>query len=163
MGITVEQLHAECGKGQFEIVLGHNICTEAADNIVYTRETVRAIARKHGLLATFVPKYTLDDAGSGCHVHLSLWQNDQNVFIASDESSKHGISTLGKEFMAGVLYHLPSILPFLAPLPIRFCYLSPLILFIFLFITKKCYHLLKFFNLLITSEIVPIHEKVHIV
>ncbi|KEH42128.1 glutamine synthetase domain protein [Medicago truncatula] len=125
MGITVEQLHAECGKGQFEIVLGHNICTEAADNIVYTRETVRAIARKHGLLATFVPKYTLDDAGSGCHVHLSLWQNDQNVFIASDESSKHGISTLGKEFMAGVLYHLPSILPFLAPLPISYDRLQP--------------------------------------
>ncbi|RHN79702.1 putative glutamine synthetase/guanido kinase, catalytic domain-containing protein [Medicago truncatula] len=40
--------------------------------------------------------------------------------MASDGSSKYGISTLGKEFMAGVLYHLPSILPFLAPLPIRF-------------------------------------------
>jgi len=50
------QLHAESGKGQFEIVLGHTICTEATDNLVYTRETVRAIARKHGLLATFVPK-----------------------------------------------------------------------------------------------------------
>lgn len=53
-------------------------------------------------------------------MHLSLWQNGQNVFMASDGSSKYGISTLGKEFMAGVLYHLPSILPFLAPLPIRF-------------------------------------------
>jgi glutamine synthetase len=50
------QLHAESGKGQFELVLGHTISTKAADNLVYTRETVRAIARKHGLLATFVPK-----------------------------------------------------------------------------------------------------------
>jgi len=39
-----------------EGVLGHTICSKAADNLVYTRETVRAIARKHGLLATFVPK-----------------------------------------------------------------------------------------------------------
>jgi glutamine synthetase len=53
-------------------------------------------------------------------VHLSLWQNGQNVFMASDGSSKYGISTLGKEFMAGVLYNLPSILPFVATLPIRF-------------------------------------------
>ncbi|CAK8571474.1 unnamed protein product [Lathyrus sativus] len=125
MGIPVEQLHAEAGKGQFELVLGHTICAKAADNLVYTRETVRSIARKHGLLATFIPKYSLDDLGSGCHVHLSLWQNGQNVFMASDESSKYGISTLGKEFMAGVLHHLPSILPFVAPLPISYDRLQP--------------------------------------
>ncbi|XP_013468103.2 protein fluG isoform X1 [Medicago truncatula] len=125
MGIPVEQLHAEAGKGQFELVLGHTICTKSADNLVYTRETVRAIARKHGLLATFIPKYKLDDLGSGCHVHLSLWQNGKNVFMASDGSSKYGISTLGKEFMAGVLYHLPSILPFVAPLPSSYDRLQP--------------------------------------
>ncbi|XP_058771183.1 protein fluG-like [Vicia villosa] len=125
IGIQVEQLHAEAGKGQFELVLEHKICTKAADNLVYTHETVRAIARKHGLLATFIPKYKLDDLGSGCHVHLSLWQKGRNVFMASDESSKYGISTLGKEFMAGVLYNLPSILPFVAPLPISYDRLQP--------------------------------------
>ncbi|KAK2401154.1 type-1 glutamine synthetase [Trifolium repens] len=125
MGIPIEQIHAEAGKGQFELVLGHTICTKAADNLVYTRETIRSIARKHGLLATFVPKYALDDLGSGSHVHLSLWQNGQNVFMASDGSSKYGISTLGKEFMAGVLYNLPSILPFVATLPISYDRLQP--------------------------------------
>ncbi|CAI8602514.1 unnamed protein product [Vicia faba] len=125
IGIQVEQLHAEGGKGQFELVLGHTICSKAADNLVYTRETIRSIATKHGLLATFIPKYALDDFGSGCHVHLSLWQNGRNVFMASDESSKYGISTLGKEFMAGVLHHLPSILPFVAPLPISYDRLQP--------------------------------------
>lgn len=125
IGIPVEQVHAEAGKGQFELVLGHTICTKSADNLVYTRETVRAIARKHGLLATFIPKYALDDLGSGSHVHLSLWQNGKNVFMASDGSSKYGISTLGKEFMAGVLYHLPSILPFVAPLPSSYDRLQP--------------------------------------
>lgn len=64
-------------------------------------------------------RYNLDDAGSACHAHISLWQNGKNVFMASDESSKYGISTLGKEFMAGILYHLSSILSFITPLPIR--------------------------------------------
>ncbi|XP_020210637.1 protein fluG [Cajanus cajan] len=117
LGISVEQIHGECGKGQFELVLGYTICTKAADYLVYTREVVRAIARKHGMLATFIPKFSLDDLGSGSHVHLSLWRNGQNVFMASDRSSKHGISTLGKEFMAGILLHLPSILAIVAPLP----------------------------------------------
>ncbi|KAK7345483.1 hypothetical protein VNO77_16087 [Canavalia gladiata] len=125
LGISVEQLHAEAAKGQFELVLGYTICTKAADNVTYTREVVRAIARKHGLLATFIPKYALDDLGSGSHVHLSLWQNGQNVLMASDESSKHGISTVGKEFMAGILHHLPSILPFVAPLPNSYDRLQP--------------------------------------
>ncbi|OIW01572.1 hypothetical protein TanjilG_21152 [Lupinus angustifolius] len=125
LGISVEQLHAEAGKGQFEFALGYTICTKAADNLVYTREVVRAIARKHGLLATFVPKYALDDLGSGSHVHLSLWQNGENVFMASDGSSTLGISTVGKEFMAGVLQHLPSILAFIAPLPNSYDRLQP--------------------------------------
>ncbi|XP_020230442.1 protein fluG [Cajanus cajan] len=125
LGISVEQLHAEGGKGQFELVLKYTICTKAADNLVYTREVVRAIARKHGLLATFIPKYALDDFGSGSHVHLSLWRNGQNVFMASDRSSKHGISTVGKEFMAGILHHLPSILAFISPLPNSYDRLQP--------------------------------------
>lgn len=52
-------MHAEAGKGQFEISLGHTVCLNAADNLVYTREVIRATARKHGLLATFIPKYVL--------------------------------------------------------------------------------------------------------
>ncbi|KAJ7972323.1 Glutamate-ammonia ligase-like protein [Quillaja saponaria] len=117
LNISVEQLHAEAGKGQFELALGHTVCTYAADKLIFTREVIRAVARKHGLLATFMPKYALDDIGSGSHVHISLWRNGENVFMASGGSSQHGISTVGEEFMAGVLYHLPSILALTAPLP----------------------------------------------
>ncbi|WVY99047.1 hypothetical protein V8G54_031198 [Vigna mungo] len=56
LGIAVEQIHGEAAKGQFEVVLKYTICTKAADNLIFTREVVRAIARKHGLLATFIPK-----------------------------------------------------------------------------------------------------------
>ena len=44
------------GKGQFEMAMGYTVCTYAADNLIFTREVIRAVARKHGLLATFMPK-----------------------------------------------------------------------------------------------------------
>ncbi|KAK3445465.1 hypothetical protein EUGRSUZ_A01617 [Eucalyptus grandis] len=125
LNIPVEQLHAEAGKGQFEMALGHKPCNSAADNLIFTREVVRAVARKHSLLATFVPKYDLYDIGSGSHVHLSLWQNGENVFMASDGSSQHGMSNIGEEFMAGVLYHLPSILAITAPVPNSYDRIQP--------------------------------------
>lgn len=125
LNITVEQLHAESGKGQFEFAFGHTACLNAADNLVYTREVIRATARKHGLLATFMPKYALDDIGSGSHVHVSLWQNGKNVFIASDGSSKHGMSAVGEKFMAGVLRHISSILAFTAPVPNSYDRIQP--------------------------------------
>ncbi|KAI9086321.1 hypothetical protein K1719_031775 [Acacia pycnantha] len=125
LGILVEQIHAEAGKGQFEVILRYTTCIEAADELIYTREVIKAIARKHGLLATFMPKCFLDDIGSGAHVHLSLSQNGQNVFMASDASSKHGISVTGKEFMAGVLHHIASIWAFVAAHPNSYQRLQP--------------------------------------
>lgn len=52
----VVQLHAEAGNGQFEIALRYTTCSNAADNLIYAREVIRAVARKHGFLATFMPK-----------------------------------------------------------------------------------------------------------
>ncbi|CAN0926192.1 Gamma-glutamylputrescine synthetase [Linum grandiflorum] len=100
LNIPVEQMHKECGKGQLEIVLGHSVCLTSADNLVYAREVIRSVARKHGFIATFVPKYALDDTGSGSHVHVSLWQNGQNVFMGTEApSSQHGMSGVGREFI----------------------------------------------------------------
>ncbi|KMZ58598.1 hypothetical protein ZOSMA_75G00310 [Zostera marina] len=126
MGIIVEQLHGESGYGQFEIATGHARCIHSADNLIFVREAVRAVARKHGFLVTFLPKYFSDSIGSGSHVHLSLWENGQNVFIASDlTKSKYGMSKIGEKFMAGVFHHLPSILAIIAPLPNSYDRIQP--------------------------------------
>eukprot|EP00249_Psilotum_nudum_P023188 c28779_g1_i1 orf=272-2839(-) len=118
MGIPIEQIHAEAGGGQFEFALGHFCSTKAADNLLIFRDTVKAIVSKNGLLATFLPKYFLNDIGSGSHVHLSLYKGDTNVFIAeAGNTSQYGMSKMGEGFMAGVLHHLPSILVFTAPMP----------------------------------------------
>uniref|UniRef100_A0A5B7B468 GS catalytic domain-containing protein n=2 Tax=Davidia involucrata TaxID=16924 RepID=A0A5B7B468_DAVIN len=125
LNIPVEQVHSEVGRGQFEVTLGHTVCDHAADNLIFSREVIRALARKHGLLATFMPKYILDDIGSGAHVHISLWENGENVFMASNGYLRHGMSKIGEEFMAGVLNHLPSILAFTAPLPNSYDRMQP--------------------------------------
>ncbi|KAK6126238.1 hypothetical protein DH2020_040010 [Rehmannia glutinosa] len=96
LNIVVEQLHPEAGHGQFEIALGYTTYDKAADNLVYAREVIRAVARKHGLLATFVPKYMLDDIGSGSHVHLSLSENGENVFMGRSGATRYGISKTGR-------------------------------------------------------------------
>ncbi|CAN6323834.1 unnamed protein product [Urochloa humidicola] len=123
--IVVEQLHAEAGKGQFEIALKYILCTLAADKLIYARETIKSVARKHGLLATFLPKPDLNDIGSGSHVHLSLWKNDQNVFMGSIEDNFHGMSKTGEQFLAGVYHHLSSILAFTAPHPNSYDRIQP--------------------------------------
>lgn len=73
----------------------------------------------YGLTSLFVSRYALDDIGSGAHVHISLSENGKNVFMGRGESTEHGMSKVGEEFMAGVLNHLPSILVFTAPIPNR--------------------------------------------
>ncbi|KAL0344679.1 UNVERIFIED_CONTAM: Glutamine synthetase [Sesamum radiatum] len=99
LNIEVEQLHAEAGHGQFEFALGYTTSANAADNLVFTREVVRAVARKHGLMATFVPKFALDDIGSGSHVHISLSENGENVFMGHSGATRYGISKIGEQFM----------------------------------------------------------------
>nr|CAD1836028.1 unnamed protein product [Ananas comosus var. bracteatus] len=126
LDISVDQLHAEAGKGQFEIALKHASCILAADKLIYAREVIKSVARKHGLLATFVPKCFLNDVGSGSHVHLSLWENGQNVFMGSNDSeTQYGMSKIGQQFLAGVFHHLPSLLSFTAPLPNSYDRIQP--------------------------------------
>jgi glutamine synthetase len=50
------QMHSESGGGQFEIAMSHVPCLTAADNLLFIREAVVAIANKHLLHATFLPK-----------------------------------------------------------------------------------------------------------
>jgi glutamine synthetase len=82
----------------------------AADNVCRVRETVRGVARTFDLLATFAPKPFLDQAGSGAHIHVSLWGTEngehpgQNLFY--DPNERGGLSQLGKYFIGGVLRHV---------------------------------------------------------
>ncbi|MFP5212142.1 MAG: glutamine synthetase family protein, partial [Acidobacteriota bacterium] len=110
-GIPVEQYYPESGPGQQEISILYSDALTAADRQITFRETVRGVAMRHGLRASFVPKIFADKAGSGCHLHLSLWRNGQNIL--SDESG--GLSPTVRSFMAGILDHLPALMALTTP------------------------------------------------
>lgn len=125
MDIQIEQMHCESGGGQFELAVGHFPCVLAADNLLLLREAVTAICDKNQLRATFLPKYFPHGAGVGSHVHLSIWQGDQNILMGKGSGSKHGMSKQGQEFMAGVLHHLPAIFALTCPIPNSYARIQP--------------------------------------
>lgn len=110
-GIVPELFHAELGPAQQELSIHHDDVLKAADNVLLVRETARSVARRFDLYASFAPKPFLDQAGSGAHIHLSLWGNDRdatNLFY--DASERGGLSKLGRYFIGGVLKHIRGLL-----------------------------------------------------
>ena len=113
-GIQVEQFMPELGPGQQELSIQHADALRAADNVILVRETVRAVAAQHDVLASFAAKPFLNQAGSGAHIHFSLWgtngsgQSGRNLLY--DPNGRGGLSTLGFQFIGGVLAHLPGLL-----------------------------------------------------
>jgi glutamine synthetase len=113
--IPVEQYYAELGHGQHELSIGHAPALEAADRQVFYRETVRAVAHRHGLVASLAPKPFIDQAGNGAHIHFSLWDAAGRKSRMYDEHDRYSVSKLGYHFIAGVLEHLPALLALTCP------------------------------------------------
>ena len=112
-GLEPRQYYPELGPSQQELSIQHVDVLSAADRQIMVRETVRAVALQHGLVATFAPKPFPDQAGSGCHVHLSVWRGDRNAFY--DPQGQLGLSQFGRQFVAGILDHLPGLLAITCP------------------------------------------------
>jgi glutamine synthetase len=113
-GISIELFHTELGPSQQELSVHHSSVLRSADNVCLIRETVRGVARSFGLYATFAPKPWLDQAGSGAHIHFSLWGTeeseypDHNLFYAAN--NRGGFSQTGLYFVGGVLKHIRGLL-----------------------------------------------------
>lgn len=113
-GITVEALHHEVAIGQHEIDIKYDKALRTADNAITLRQTLKAIAQRNGLHATFMPKPIAGINGSGMHTHQSLWSNGTNVF--ADTSDSYGLSVVAKQFIAGQLKHARGLSAIIAPL-----------------------------------------------
>ena len=111
--IPLEQYYTELGQGQQEISTPHAPALQAADEQLLVRETVRAVATRHGLVASLAPKPWPENAGNGCHVHFSLWDAERNRFY--DALRGDGLSAEARAFIAGVLAHLAGLCGLTAP------------------------------------------------
>jgi len=113
-GLAVTAANHEFSPGQFEINLGHSGLVDAADRSFRLKSAVQEIARRHGLLATFMAKPFNDEGGSGFHVHVSV--NDEagrNVF--GDPAGPDGLSAAGRHAIGGVLAHARALSALLNP------------------------------------------------
>lgn len=109
--------HIEGRKSQLEIDLAPADALRAADNFVYFKEAVRNVAESHGVLASFIPKFSPDTAGSGYHLHISLWdQKGRNVFSSAKDRRKLGVSPEGYHFIGGILKHTKALCAVGAPI-----------------------------------------------
>jgi glutamine synthetase len=107
--MSIVTYYPEYGPGQQELVVEHTPGVSAADNHILYKQTIRSVARNHGIDATFVPKPFEDAAGSGCHIHLSMWEDGENVFFDEDSNSPYGLSETARHFIGGILKHTPAL------------------------------------------------------
>jgi glutamine synthetase len=116
LGWGVYSFDHEDGNGQFETDFGYADCLTTADRVTFFRLMAREITRKHGLIASFMPKPFADRTGSGAHFNMSLadLQQGHNLFAPADGSAAW-VSEMGLQFMAGILRHAPAICAVMAP------------------------------------------------
>ena len=114
MGLEVEVGHHEVALGQHEIDFEFTDALRTADNVVTMKTTVKAIADRHGLVASFMPKPVFGINGSGMHCHQSLSDlKGNNCFY--DAADPYGLSKLAYSFIAGQLKHARGMSAVLAP------------------------------------------------
>jgi glutamine synthetase len=124
-GLTVELSHPELGHGQQELSIRHGPALRAADEQITYRQTVRGVAARHGLVASLAPKPFADQAGSGAHLHWSIWDRHQRTNRLADSGAADGLSQLARQAIAGVLAHLPGLLALTTPSVNSFRRLQP--------------------------------------
>jgi glutamine synthetase len=101
--IPVEFSKGEAGRGQHEVNVTYDEALTAADRHLVFKNGIKEIAAQEGRAATFMAKWTMDDTGSSCHVHTSLWDVESGEALMADGSHPTGLSVVGRRFLAGQL------------------------------------------------------------
>lgn len=116
-GIDVITHNVEYAGSQFETVYGAGMNLAAADKAFAFKNGMKEIAHRNGLIASFMAKPFAGLSGSGCHLHVSLWdrKSGENAFLDAD--APDGLSATARAFIEGVLAHGPAMMPLINPTP----------------------------------------------
>jgi glutamine synthetase len=112
--VPVEASKGEWGRGQEEINLRYAEALEMADRTALYKHGAKEIAHLQGCAVTFMAKYSMQAAGSSCHLHSSLWDRTgkKNLFV---ERGKHNGSPLFQHWLAGQMGMAREFAYFFAP------------------------------------------------
>lgn len=114
MNFEIEASHHESAPAQHEIDFRYQEALTTADSIMTFKLTVKTIAKRHGLFASFMPKPKWGVNGSGMHINMSLAKDGRNIF--NDEEDPRGLSQEAYYFIGGLLKHVKGMSIFTNPL-----------------------------------------------
>ena len=113
-GMTVESVKGECNFGQHEIAFKYSDALSNCDNHVIYKNGAKEIASQQGYALTFMAKPN-EKEGNSSHIHLSF-RGLKGELVMTDESDKeHGMSEIGRQFIAGQIAHLRELSLLFAP------------------------------------------------
>ena len=112
-GLEIDTLIHESGVAQMEINLRHGNPLELADQVFMFKRTIREVALKHEIYATFMAKPMASEPGSAMHIHQSIVDKDGDNLFSHRKSGEE--TELFHGFIAGQQTYLPAIMAILAP------------------------------------------------
>lgn len=113
LGIEIEAAHHEVATaGQAEIDMKYDTLLKMGDKLMWFKYVIRNVARKHGKVATFMPKPLYNDNGSGMHTHQSIWKDGKPLF-AGDQYG--GLSEMAMYYIGGLIKHAKALTAFSNP------------------------------------------------
>ena len=113
LGISCGGAHHETGPGQEEFDFGVLPAIELADQLITSRQVIRAVAQQRGYRASFMPKPFMDGPGSGMHLFQSFLDADGVDLLRSQRSD--GLSRTGRSVIGGQLAHASGMALILCP------------------------------------------------
>lgn len=107
-GIDTTVIQSEMGPGQYEINFAHSSDPlRAADESALFCRVAKGVAVQQGCAASFMAKPYLDHAGSGMHLHVSLYDAAGQNLLGQGDNLRHAV--------AGCLAWAPWTMPIFSP------------------------------------------------
>ncbi|HEY4132352.1 MAG TPA: glutamine synthetase family protein [Gemmatimonadaceae bacterium] len=114
-GVPVESSKGEWGRGQHEVNVRYADTLTMADRHVVFKQCMKELAESMGVSVTFMAKVGSNQAGSGCHIHFSLWRDGRNAFVGDKSLGPITCSDEFRWFLGGWIARVPEVMVFYAP------------------------------------------------
>jgi glutamine synthetase len=113
LGLPFLCVNHEYDPSQWEINTRFADALTAADEAHLLKLAIKETAAIHGLVATFIGRPTETGGTSGYHLHMSAWDDGENVF--DDPEGEYGLSNHARAFLGGLLAHARGMTAVCAP------------------------------------------------
>jgi glutamine synthetase len=114
-GIPVENSKGEWGLGQHELNVRYAEALDMADRHSIFKECLKELADQQALALTFMAKPFAEQAGSSCHIHMSLWKGEKSAFAGSRKLGPIECSDAFRWFLGGWIAHVADAMVLYAP------------------------------------------------